>query len=191
MEIVALVGAAGCGKSTVADILQGIDNHRIKFSQPLKDLLKAIGLSDEHTEGRLKEAPCDLLAGRTPRYAMQTLGTEWARDIMDKDFWLNLWRTKAQQYDKIVAEDCRFGNEAALVKSMGGNLWRINRLGYDYSGHSSETEMEDLNCDCVINNHSNEADLRMMVIGLTGRDVPKWEGDIGENRCIEKKQYVT
>lgn len=191
MEIVALVGAAGCGKSTVADILQGMGYHRLKFSQPLKDMLKAIGLSDEHTEGRLKEEPCDLLAGRTPRYAMQTLGTEWARDIMDKDFWLNLWRTKAQQYDKIVAEDCRFGNEAALVKSMGGNLWRINRLGYDYSGHSSETEMEDLNCDCVINNHSNEADLKMMVIGLTGRDVPKWEGDIGENRCIEKKQYVT
>ena len=191
MEIVALVGAAGCGKSTVADILQGMGYHRLKFSQPLKDMLKAIGLSDEHTEGRLKEVPCDLLSGRTPRYAMQTLGTEWARDIMAKDFWLNLWRTKAQQYDKIVAEDCRFGNEAALVKSMGGNLWRINRLGYDYSGHSSETEMEDLKCDCVINNHSNEADLRMMVIGLTGRDVPKWEGDIGENRCIEKKQYVT
>ena len=191
MEIVALVGAAGCGKSTVADILQGMGYHRLKFSQPLKDMLKAIGLSDEHTEGRLKEEPCDLLSGRTPRYAMQTLGTEWARDIMAKDFWLNLWRTKAQKYDKIVAEDCRFANEAALVKSMGGNLWRINRLGYDYNGHSSETEMEDLNCDCVINNHSNEADLRMMVIGLTGRDVPRWEGDIGENRCIEKKQYVT
>jgi len=25
---------------------------------------------------------------------------------------------------------------------------------------------------------------------LTGRDVPKWEGDIGENKCTEKKQYV-
>ena len=191
MEIVALVGAAGCGKSTVAEILQGMGYHRLKFSQPLKDMLKAIGLTDECTEGKLKEVPCDLLSGQTPRYAMQTLGTEWARDIMAKDFWLNLWRTKAQQYDKIVAEDCRFANEAALVKSMGGNLWRINRLGYDYNGHSSETEMEDLNCDCVINNHSNEADLRMMVIGLTGRDVPRWEGDIGENRCIEKKQYVT
>ena len=191
MEIVALVGAAGCGKSTVAEILQGMGYHRLKFSQPLKDMLKAIGLTDECTEGKLKEVPCDLLSGQTPRYAMQTLGTEWARVIMAKDFWLNLWRTKAQQYDKIVAEDCRFANEAALVKSMGGNLWRINRLGYDYNGHSSETEMEDLNCDCVINNHSNEADLRMLVIGLTGRDVPRWEGDIGENRCIEKKQYVT
>ena len=194
MELVALVGAAGCGKSTVADILSGMGYNRLKFSQPLKEMLKAIGLSDEHTEGNLKEVPCDLLSGRTPRYAMQTLGTEWARDMMGKNFWLNLWRNQAHnmlKYTKIVAEDCRFGNEADLVKSMGCNLWRINRLGYDFSGHSSETEMEDLKCDLVINNHSNEADLRMMVIGLTGRDVPKWEGDIGENRCIEKKQYVT
>jgi len=192
MEIVALVGAAGCGKSTVAEILQGMGYHRLKFSQPLKDMLKAIGLTDEHTEGRLKEVPCDLLSGRTPRYAMQTLGTEWARDIMEKDFWLNLWRTQAQKYEKLVVEDCRFGNEAGLVKSMGGNLWRINRLGYDFNGHSSETEMEDLKCDLVINNHSNEADLKMMVIGLIGRVVPSWEGDVSENKlCIEKKQYVT
>ena len=192
MEIVALVGAAGCGKSTVADILQGMGYHRLKFSQPLKDMLKAIGLSDEHTEGSLKEVPRDLLSGRTPRYAMQTLGTEWARDIMEKDFWLNLWRTQAQKYEKLVVEDCRFGNEAGLVKSMGGNLWRINRLGYDFNGHSSETEMEGLDCDCTINNYGNEADLRMMVIGLIGRVVPSWEGDIGENKlCTEKKQYVT
>jgi len=192
MEIVALVGAAGCGKSTVAEILQGMGYHRLKFSQPLKDMLKAIGLTDEHTEGSLKEVPCDLLSGKTPRYAMQTLGTEWARDIMEKDFWLNLWRTQAQKYEKLVVEDCRFGNEAGLVKSMGGNLWRINRLGYDFNGHSSETEMEDLNCDCTINNYGNEADLRMMVIGLIGRVVPSWEGDISENKlCTEKKQYVT
>ena len=192
MEIVALVGAAGCGKSTVAEILQGMGYHRLKFSQPLKDMLKAIGLSDEHTEGRLKEAPCDLLAGRTPRYAMQTLGTEWARDIMDKNFWLNLWRTHAQKYNKIVAEDCRFSNEAELVKSMGGNLWKIHRPGFTFGGHTSETEMEHIQSDVVIHNHGNEADLRMMVIGLTGRTVPKWEGDIGENKlCTEKKQYVT
>jgi energy-coupling factor transporter ATP-binding protein EcfA2 len=194
MEIVALVGAAGCGKSTVAEILQGMGYHRLRFSQPLKDMLKAIGLTDECIEGKFKEVPCDLLSGKTPRYAMQTLGVEWARNKIDKNFFKNLWRTKIRKYPhdaKIVVEDCRFANEADLVKSMGGNLWRINRLGYDFKGHSSETEMEDLKCDLVINNHSNEADLKMMVIGLTGRDAPEWEGDIGENRCIEKTQYVT
>ena len=60
------------------------------------------------------------------------------------------------------------------------------KVAMDLSGVASGK----LKCDLVINNHSNEADLRMMVIGLTGRDVPKWEGDIGENRCIEKKKYV-
>ena len=195
MELVALVGAAGCGKSTVAEILQGMGYHRLKFSQPLKDMLKAIGLTDECTEGKFKEVPCDLLSGKTPRYAMQTLGVEWARDRMHKDFWLNLWRTQIQKYPndaKIVAEDCRFANEADLVKNMGGQLWKIHRLGYEFSGHTSETEMEFISGDLVINNHSNEADLKMMVIGLIGRDVPEWEGDISENKtCIEKTQSVT
>jgi len=179
MRIVGLVGAAGCGKSTVADILTAFSYHRLKFSQPLKDMLKSLGLTDEHTEGKLKEAPCDLLSGRTPRHAMQTLGTEWARDMMDKDFWLNIWKVKVASMNRVVSEDCRFKNEAALIKSLGGQLWVIKRPGYELSGHSSETEMGDIKGDYTIHNHGNEADLKMMVYGLLK---PKWEGDAAENR---------
>ena len=187
MRIVGLVGAAGCGKSTVADILTAFSYSRLKFSQPLKDMLKSIGLTNEHTEGKLKEVPCDLLSGRTPRHAMQTLGTEWARDMMDKDFWLNIWKSKVLDarngmylFDNVVAEDCRFKNEAALIKSLGGELWVIKRPGYELSGHSSETEMGEINGDYTIHNHGNEADLKMMVYGILNK--PKWEGDAGENR---------
>ena len=186
MRIVGLVGAAGCGKSTVADILTAFSYSRLKFSQPLKDMLKSIGLTNEHTEGKLKEVPCDLLSGRTPRHAMQTLGTEWARDMMDKDFWLNIWKSKVLDarngiylFDNVVAEDCRFKNEAALIKSLGGELWVIKRPGYELNGHSSETEMGEIKGDYTIHNHGNEADLKMMIYGLLK---PKWEGDAGENR---------
>jgi ABC-type dipeptide/oligopeptide/nickel transport system ATPase subunit len=190
MKLVGLVGAAGCGKSTVADILTAYGYSRLKFSQPLKDMLKSLGLTNEHTEGKLKEVPCDLLSGRTPRYAMQTLGTEWARDIMAKDFWLNIWRDKVLSMGKVVAEDCRFKNESELIKSLGGELWVIKRPGYELSGHSSETEMGGIKGDYTIHNHGNEADLKMMIYGILNK--PKWEGDAAENKiCIEKKQYVT
>lgn len=197
MRLVGLVGAAGCGKSTVADILTAFGYNRLKFSQPLKDMLKALGLTNEHTEGKLKEVPCDLLSGRTPRHAMQTLGTEWARDIMDKNFWLNIWLNKTSRMDKVVAEDCRFVNEADLIHSLGGELWVIKRPGYELSGHSSETEMGGIEGDRTIYNHGNEADLKMMIHGILSNfnrktDTPKWEGDISENKlCIEKKQSVT
>ena len=202
MRLVGLVGAAGCGKSTVAEILTAFGYSRLKFSQPLKDMLKSLGLTDEHTEGKLKEVPCDLLSGRTPRHAMQTLGTEWARDIMGKDFWLNIWRHKVstQKYymNKVVAEDCRFVNEANLIKSLGGELWVIKRPGYELNGHSSETEMESIKGDYTIHNHGNEADLKMMIYGILNnlsnslKSTPQWEGDASENKlCIEKKQSVT
>lgn len=179
MRLVGLVGAAGCGKSTVADMLTAFGYSRLKFSQPLKDMLKSLGLTNEHTEGKLKEVPCDLLSGRTPRHAMQTLGTEWARDIMDKNFWLNIWLNKTSRMDKVVAEDCRFKNEADLIHSLGGELWVIKRPGYELSGHSSETEMGSIKGDYTIHNHGNEADLKMMIHGILKK--PKWEGDASEN----------
>ena len=183
MKLVALVGSSGCGKSAVASILGELGYHRLRFSQPIKDMLKAIGLSDDHTEGTLKESPCSLLSGKTPRYAMQTLGTEWARNMMGKNFWLNLWKEKASQHDWVVVEDCRFANEAALVKQMGGELWKIQRSGCVYSGHPSEKAMEFIKGDILISNDGSVKELSDKVRHLTRTlDRIAWEGDIGENR---------
>ena len=48
-------------------------------------MLYQLGLGEAHIEGALKEVPCELLGGKTPRYAMQTLGTEWGRDTDQQD----------------------------------------------------------------------------------------------------------
>ena len=187
MKLIALVGPAGCGKSTVAKILaQEFAYKRIKFSQPLKDMLLALGLTEAHTEGHLKHTPCDLLGGKTPRYAMQTLGTEWARDSMDKNFWANIWRTRVQEHRcerhlnrhsrwrSVVTEDCRFENEAKLVRELGGEIWVIERPSYSYTGHSSETEMADIKSDLIIKNQGSVEELRVMVRGVLGRSEPSW-----------------
>jgi hypothetical protein len=49
---------------------------QVKFAGPLKSMCMALGLTEAHIEGHLKEVPCELLCGQTPRHAMQTLGTE-------------------------------------------------------------------------------------------------------------------
>ena len=82
--------------------------------------MAAIGLSAEQIDGSLKETPCDLLCGKTPRQAMQLLGTEWGRDLISPDFWVSAWSAAVDRALTggaigIVADDCRFLNEVAAI----------------------------------------------------------------------------
>ena len=143
-RVVALTGAAGSGKSTAADYL--IRHHgyeRVKFADPLKDMMRAIGLSERYIEGDLKEEPTPWLRGKTPRHAMQTLGTEWGRNCIGEDFWVFLWRMRCidvivGEDGRVVVDDCRFPNEAAAVRSLGGVIIKLEGRGGIAGAHASE-----------------------------------------------------
>lgn len=142
--VIALKGKAGSGKSTAASFLVETYGYTlIKFAGPLKRMLSAIGLSQAEIEGGLKESPCDLLCGATPRHAMITLGTEWGRMQIHRDFWVALWRSDVAKVivagGRVVVDDCRFENEAVSVRSLGGYIIEIVRpeIG-DGSAHISE-----------------------------------------------------
>ena len=145
--LVALTGRAGSGKSTAADYL--VEEHGfvlVKFAEPLKNMLRALGLSDEEIEGSLKEQRCSLLAGRTPRHAMQTLGTEWGRDCIGADFWIGLWERIAcdvlDHGGRVVVDDCRFPNEAGAVRRAGGRVVGLTGRGGIAGAHASEAGVE-------------------------------------------------
>lgn len=150
-NIIGIAGYAGSGKSTVAEML--IKNHqfeRIKFADGLKDMLRALGLSEGWIEGDLKEQPCPMLLGRTPRHAMQTLGTEWGRQCIGEAFWVNYWtmrvkgRLAGRRCAGIVVDDVRYPNELAAVLGLGGRLWWVSRPGVRPSSmHSSEHSLAD------------------------------------------------
>jgi hypothetical protein len=142
-DVIALAGPAGSGKSTAARHL--IERHGyvlVKFAGPLKQMLRAIGMTDEHIEGSLKEVPSKLLCGKTPRWAMQSLGKEWARDLIGPDLWVNAWyETVADVLDqggRVVTDDCRYENEAARVRELGGRIFELQGRGGIAGGHSSE-----------------------------------------------------
>ncbi len=138
-KIIGLAGHKGSGKSAVARILMEHDYTRLKFAGPLKAMLRCLGLTDRHIEGDLKEKPCDILGGKTPRVAMQTLGTEWGRQTISQNLWVEAWKAKAGTYDKIVADDCRFENEVRAIREVGGTVWWVERPGYR-SGDEHESE---------------------------------------------------
>jgi len=139
--IIGLAGRAGSGKSTVAAHLAARGYRRIRFADPLKDMMRALGLTERHIEGDLKEQPCPLLAGKTPRYAMQTIGTEWGRGIIHPDLWVGAWEARAANDNLVVAEDVRFPNEEAAIRRLGGWVIGVERPGREVgSGHPSENQ---------------------------------------------------
>lgn len=161
-KVVALTGLAGSGKSTVADYLVRRHGYvRVKFAGPLKDMCRSIGLTEDHIEGSLKELPSPLLAGRTPRFVMQTLGTEWGRDIIGPNFWTGLWCDRASDVldhgGRVVVDDCRFENEADAVRGYGGLLIRIEGRGGVAGSHASEAGAFDV--DAVLHNTGSVGEL--------------------------------
>ncbi len=141
--VIALTGLAGSGKSTASKYLVEKNGYQlVKFAGPLKDMLRAIGLSESQIEGELKEEPCAWLQGATPRHAMQTLGTQWGRVCIGPSFWIELWVRRVNLIIAaggcVVVDDCRFPNEADEVRKLGGVVWQLVGRGGIAGGHESE-----------------------------------------------------
>lgn len=135
--LIGLVGATGCGKTIVANRL--VDGHgfiRAHMGQPIKDMLSALGLTSEELTGppEVRLRPSNLLGGKSPRRAMETLGTDWGRRMMSPEIWSNavemrirrIWNERPMA---VVIDDLRFPSDWAVVHRLGGILIRIVRPG--------------------------------------------------------------
>lgn len=171
--LIAITGQKFCGKDTLAKCFVDYGFELARFADPLKEMIRAMyrcaGLTEteieRRIEGDLKEVPCELLGGKTPRYAMQTIGTEW-RDMIDRNLWINQWLRKVTSTladgGHVVVPDLRFTHEYNIVRSLGGHVLRVKRDAVgsnDLSGHISETEMSDIPADIVINNNGSLEEL--------------------------------
>lgn len=141
--IIGFSGLIGSGKTWAADVL--IQRHgfkKVRFAGPLKAMCAALGMTYEEIDGHDRNKPSDLLCGRTPRYALQTLGTEWGRQIIGENLWVNAWLRAVEAiipaHLPVVVDDVRFENEAAAVRSLGGKVIRIHRPGLAVGDHASE-----------------------------------------------------
>ncbi len=164
MLVFGLTGQARSGKDTLAGYL--VDNHgfvRIGLADPLREFVSLVtGLDpDSLMDGSIKEEPLDWLGGKSPRQLMQLLGTEFGRDMIDKDIWLKVAQRRIElAKDRgaagVVISDVRFDNEAAWVDKMGGHVIRIVRPGAQkVSNHVSESGVDDGWVSKVIYNDSS------------------------------------
>lgn len=172
--VIGLTGAAGSGKDTAADILQSTHRFiKMGFADPLYEMMSALTqmtIADlKHREA--KEVIIERI-GVSPRRLGQTLGTEWGRDLIGQDVWIKNLHGRLQDIEErtglkgLVISDVRFQNEVDYVHDLGGEVWRIERLGNPYdlqSGHRSETAPIGVD-DLIVNHGTIEAFQKLVLL---------------------------
>lgn len=175
IHMIGICGPKGSGKSTAAKMIlkdHGFARHR--FAGPLKKALKvAFGLTDEHVDGSLKEAPTELLNGRTPRHAMITMGTEWGRNMIDKDIWITAWRNTMPDSSRIVVDDVRFPNEIEMLRrDYGATIIRVARPGHEPDA-SHESEAHVFGAEFELCNDGSLEQLRIRLLQIVMDDLQR------------------
>jgi hypothetical protein len=131
---------AGCGKDTVAAMIALRTGYTIYgFADPLYQMVKAgfgiDGKSEEYQDRLAKANPIPWLSTSDQpislRYLLETLGTEWGRDLIQPDVWLRLASKFIRECPTgVIIKDVRFPNEAEWLESEGGVLIHILRPDY-------------------------------------------------------------
>lgn len=132
-RLIGIMGLARVGKDTAtAHLCDTYGMESYAFADPIKSMLTGV-FGDLFRDGD-REVPIDWL-GKSPRQLMQTLGTEWGREIVHPDLWVLVADQMWKKYQEIgwgagvVLSDVRFRNEAEWILAQGGLLISLSRDG--------------------------------------------------------------
>lgn len=150
MKIIGISGRARSGKDTLAGIFKFLDKNTVQlsFAAPIREFVAGlVGMSvDEITNSDAKERPLPWLNDKSPRFLMQTLGTEWGRNMIDPNLWIKVVRKRIEMLQAqanppslVVFSDVRFDNEAEMIRSLGGWIIHLSRGdAVEVAAHVSE-----------------------------------------------------
>jgi hypothetical protein len=94
---------------------------------------------------------------------LQDLGIS-ARDLIDEDIWINAALSSVDSSDRVVITDVRFENEANMIRSLGGQIWRVKRPGVEaVNSHVSETQLDGYKVEQIFVNSGSIQDLELLI----------------------------
>lgn len=140
MTLIGLVGFAGCGKGTVSDTLVSKHNFtKLAFADGVKDSVSIVfGWPRHLLEGdtepsrAFREKRDDFWSDKlgievTPRWALQTMGTEAGRNVFHDKIWIYSVEKRLADHKNVVISDVRFPNEIDFIRSHHGFIVRVIR----------------------------------------------------------------
>lgn len=162
------------GKSTVAGILMRERRYSVRsFAEPIKrmaaDLLATAGFTSKEigyymAEGKEETIPYPI--GVSFRYLCQTLGTEWGRNLVSTNLWVDVAFQPEFPGRGVVFDDVRFPNEVEAIRAAGGRIWCVHRGSLEsHGGHPSEGAIPLSDMDVFINNSGDLDHLTQLVLG--------------------------
>ena len=170
-KIIGLGGKKGHGKDTFGLMMcSHLKPHRcsrVAFADPMYAAMKALTGVDFRTLTREEKESKEFIRYNpysTPRYMLQTFGTDWARGMIDENIWVELLaqriRIQREPLDFVIITDVRFRNELDWIHDQGGDsIWvdASSRVPESADAHISENDL-DMNAFMFIahNNHAEE-----------------------------------
>ncbi len=105
----------------------------------------------------------------SPRAVLQKLGTEWGREQIHQDIWIDAGLREALALSKedvwVFITDVRFLSEAQRLTKNGAALWMVSRPGHDSGvpAHKSELDQGSDEMRALITDHIvNDSTLHML-----------------------------
>ena len=206
-NLIGITGFRGSAKDVVAKMIQSnFPEGSETWSNTTWDKIKFPDsqFTVKKFAGKLKQMICVLLGctlkelesqefkkkeffGKTVRELLQTIGTEWGRDLINSEIWVeslflewlprcytegrkycaklsmsnpdNPCQDESECLPNWIISDVRFPNEVQAIKDRGGIVIRINRFKDNKDLHASEIHIPTLEVDYEIDNFGTISEL--------------------------------
>lgn len=183
LNVIGFTGPKRVGKDTAAAALvENYDWVKINPGDPIramvKTLLRHAGAEEkwirDHVDGDRREDPVFTLDGTdiSSRHLMQTLGDDWGRGLVHPDLYASIMLTTTRELLEsgvpgVVVTGIRKPNEAAAIRQIGGEIWRIDRPGFEATGeHSSEQGFDAIGHDLRLVNDRTARELHWTILDM-------------------------
>lgn len=194
-KVIALAGAKGSGKDTVALFIKKnleerhLDCQLVAFADPIKEKIKDLfnldtSSNEEYDLFKRGIIHCDVNTWADEAYNKVIPARHIVRDIgmlmrsYDESQFINYVKRKIESDHKKVwiVTDMRFENEYSLLKDeYNARMIKVKRDLADYDGHATEIEFSDYRIRYLIDNNKSRSDLENETIKVLEAILKEWQ----------------